>query len=279
MVEELRRIAKRLLEERKVEVIIGYQDISDNLTTPLFAKTALEVEKLTWNKFCLNNLAVYLNKLKGKIGIVAKGCDVKSIICLIQENQIKREDVVILGVACEGVEEEGTLLKKCKSCQVNTPSLYDELIGELKEKKDIESNGLEEVERLEEMSIDERWQYWEPYLNRCIRCYACRQVCPLCYCKKCIVEVTMPQWIPPRVSKSSNAFFHIIRAFHLAGRCIGCEECQRVCPMNIPLGLIGKKMTKEIKDMFDYLPGFDIESKPPLQNINKEEDPDEEFIR
>jgi Na+-translocating ferredoxin:NAD+ oxidoreductase RnfC subunit len=67
-----------------------------------------------------------------------------------------------------------------------------------------------------------------------------------------------------------------MRAFHLAGRCIGCGECERVCPMGLPLMKLNKKIEKEIKELFDYKPGIDTEQKP-LLAMFKPDDP-EEFI-
>ncbi|MDI6785389.1 MAG: 4Fe-4S dicluster domain-containing protein [bacterium] len=279
MIEDLKEKAKELLTSKKVDVVIGYEaGTYKDYASPSFAKTAKDVDRFVWNKNCVNNLAIYITKAKGKVGIIAKGCDVKSIIGIIQENQINREDVVIIGIACDGVEIDGEKADKCNFCDVHTPKIYDILIGDKIESKESSQDKYKEVAEIENKSPEERWKYWKDTLSKCIRCYACRQVCPLCYCDKCFVDTTVPQWIPMSVNEDNNMMFHMIRAYHMASRCIGCGECQRACPMNIPLNILSKKMTKEVEEMFGYTPGVDIEAKPAIQDFNKKEDPDKEFI-
>lgn len=279
MIDVLKEKAKELLTAGKVDLVIGYEaGTYKNCTTPSFAKTTEDVNKFVWNKNCVNNLAIYLTKIKGKIGIVAKGCDVKSIVGIIQENQIRREDVIIIGMVCEEMEIGGQKAQKCNYCQVNTPKIYDILVGEGKESKVFTADKYEEVKKIENMFSEERWKYWQEVLGNCIRCYACRQICPLCYCNKCFVDTTIPQWIPGSVNKNNNMMFHMVRAYHMASRCIECGECQRACPMEIPLNILSKKMSKEVEEMFGYTPGIDREAKPAIQDFDKERDPDKEFI-
>lgn len=302
MIRELQAKARELLREKKVDLIIGYEKTANgNQSTPCFIEEEKEVEKLSWNEDCVYNLSRYLVEIRREeagrspsksgqevvsrtVGIVAKGCDVKSIIGLIQEKQIKREEVVIIGVECEGVRSEHgeeMISQKCRDCQVHVPPEYDILIknrekAEEKRKRK-EKDLLLEVEEIEAKSVEERWQYWQTEFSRCIRCYACRQICPLCFCKECITDKTLPQWISPSPSSSANTVWNLVRAFHLAGRCIGCGECERACPVNIPLAKLNKKLEKEIKEMFGYEAGLDPNTKPPLADF-RQDDP-QEFIR
>ena len=279
MIEEIRQTAADLLENKTVDVIIGFgRGRNDQSVSPVFITQKDEVEQLVWNQACLNNLSVYLNrpgvKALGKPAIVAKGCDIKSIIGLIQENQIKREDVVIIGVDCafQGSPEP---LEKCLSCDCHTVKDVDRHIQDAELKSNLpeaSDAALKRLEELENKTPEERWEFWQEKLKNCIKCYACRQVCPLCYCNRCIVEKFTPQWISPSASQQGNLSWNVIRSYHLAGRCVGCGECERACPMDIPLGIVNQKMAKVIAEEFEYEAGEDIEKKPPLSDFNMEDD-------
>lgn len=283
---QLRSIARRLLESHQVGILVGYAKGSlPDTTTPFFATKPEDTDQLVWNRHCHNNLSVYLTKKLvrklGRVALVAKGCDVKSVVGLIQENQIKREDVLIIGIACDGVEVGGTPASKCHACDVKTPPLYDELVGQAtnhRQQQSPDKSGLEEeIRQIEQMDREERWNYWQQQFARCIRCYACRAVCPMCYCETCITDKHRPQWIPTSAHGKGNLAWNIIRALHLAGRCIGCDECARVCPAGIRLELINRKLALEIKQAFGYEPGKAVEINPPLATYRPEDK--EEFIR
>lgn len=287
MNEELINRAKELLESKEISLLIGFEEKMGR-TQPCFIKSENETSRLIFSEQCHNNLAVYLPRIKERVGIVAKPCDVKSIIGLIAENQVKRENIVIIGMVCKGIKQrlvgrgqkaegnghkEARLLPKCQACNQKTPVVYDILIREEKEER--ENLGNEDrfsaLIEFENMSVEQRWQYWLDQMKRCIRCYACRAACPLCYCPRCFADVTTPPWVHASVSVKNNIFFHIIRTIHLAGRCIDCGECERACPMNIPLSLLNLKMAKDVEELFNYTPGIDMLAKPPLQEFKKDD--------
>jgi formate dehydrogenase (coenzyme F420) beta subunit len=279
-------IAKELLESKKTDIIIGYEG-SPNRTRPVFITNTADAGKLVFNNYSLNNLSVYLTKKeirnKGKIGIIAKGCDIKSIIMLIKENQIKREDVYIIGMNCNGVADDfgkefpKGIAAKCVNCRLHTPEIYDVLVGELKPVSDLKDEHIEELKKISALNPEERFDFWENEFNKCIRCYACRQACPLCYCTECIADKSMPQWIENSSHGRGNFAWNLIRAFHLSGRCIGCNECERACPVNIPLSLLNRKMAMTAKEEFDYMAGIDINLPTLVGNYNNEDR--EDFIK
>ena len=283
--QELISKAKELFDTKEVDLLIGYQSDGEKRAKPLFVRNSQQAEKLIFNEYCLNNLATYLSrpdvKALKKVAIVAKGCDIRSIVMLISENQVSREDLFIIGMNCDHVvSPDGTGENdKCAYCKVRNPHLADLILGPpVKEK--CESNATihhTQLDTLEAMSQKERWAFWKEELSRCIRCYACRQACPLCYCERCIVDFNNPQWIDTRSNPRGNFAWNIVRALHLAGRCIDCGECERVCPANIPLMLLNQSLQEEVKDKFGWEAGFDPEAQPPLTTFRKEDD--EEFIR
>jgi coenzyme F420-reducing hydrogenase beta subunit len=270
--------AKELLTNGTLDLVIGYESIEPKKTRPIFITSPEDASKLVYNEYCLNNLSTYLTrpevKKAKKVGIVAKGCDIRSIVNLIIENQVPREHVYIFGMTCKGVDST-----KCKYCKVHNPHLYDIILGE-KVTETIEKDATiihEDVAEFNKKTREEKWAFWKDQLSKCIRCYACRQACPLCYCNRCIVDLNNPQWIDTRSNPKGDLAWNIVRAYHLSGRCIDCGECERVCPANIPLMLLNRTLQEEVKEKFHFESGYDLEACPPLTVFEK--DDSENFIR
>ena len=314
--QRLRDEAKALLEQGKVDYIIGFEPGSLKFTTtPLITRDKDSVDRLVINPFIVNNLSEYLTELKGRVGIVAKGCDSRSIVSLIQDNQVKREDIVILGVPCPGIIDlskvEGlvgkerdelddvtrdgdkvvvtvsgekkefpageVLFDNCLGCEFPTPEEYDVLLDKSDPPVIDKTASGKRIETLKEMSREQRWNFWEKEFSRCIRCYACRSVCPACFCDRCFVEESEPQWITPVPRWQENLTFQIIRNIHVAGRCTDCGECERACPVNIPLRSLTKEMYDITDDLYHFKAGMDKEAAP-LMTHYEATDP-EEFIK
>jgi len=273
--QRIREEARKLLQEKQVNLVIGYQrGWAEDVATPCFVTEESGVENLIFDEHCYHNLAKYLVGREGyltsrfvaeeerpKVAIVATPATLRTIVGLIQEHQFKRDAVVILGIL------DGTPAGTAPDIEV----------GRIEEDADEQERIQAEIQRLEGLNASERQAWWEQQFAKCIRCYACRQVCPFCYCEQCIADENQPQWIGRSPSLQNNTSWNVIRAFHLVGRCTGCGECDRVCPVKIPLSVLNAKLAAEVKEAFDYVAGMDMEVVPTL-NTFRDEDP-EEFIK
>ncbi len=288
--EALQKLASKLLQEGTVKVVIGYEEGPKGIR-PAFITSPDQCQRLVFNSRCVHNLAVFLSPRRsqvaalGRPAIVVKPCDAKAVAGLLRETQIKREDVEIISVRCGGVVRdpsgtaelnEKTVADRCVGCELKESSLSDHVVGQEAAAPAGTQRHDEKVAQLDNMSPKERWDFWQNEFKKCIRCYACRQVCPLCYCERCIFDKTRPQWVESSAHARGNLPFHMTRAQHLAGRCVTCDECERACPMGIPIGLLNRKMAKVMKERFEYQTNDNPEEPAPIGTFRL--DDEQEFI-
>jgi len=296
----IRAIARKLLEKGTVDVFIGYRKGSvPMMNEPILIKDASESDLLHWDSHCGLNLCNYLTKRVDRVGIVANGCNSRNIVTHIVENQIKREQLYIVGVPCTGVidhrtvrlavggreilevcenggvftvsgadfqetfEKKDFLRNNCALCIHRNPVEYDEMAADpVPEQKGVDPfQGIQAVER---KSPEEKQRHFRELLSPCIRCYACRNACPLCYCPTCFVDESRPQWVGKSIDPVDTMTFHFLRAYHCAGRCTDCGACERVCPVGIPVRELTRKLNKDVFELFGWEPGLDGQQRPPL---------------
>ena len=303
--EQLVEKASALLKDGTVTSVLGWKKGEfDYDVTPALFESEEELKDFVFSDFCGANLSKYLVKktksCEGKILVFLKPCDTYSFNQLLTEHRFDREKVYAVGIPCEGmadinkvrkitgdgissiecedklivnsiyedkpfeIDYNDVLLERCENCKSKKHVAYDELMGE--EGEILDSDRFDEVEKLEAMTPDERFAFWQGELSRCIRCNACRDACPACTCEVCVfnnpksgVENKSP------ANSFEEKMFHIIRAFHVAGRCTDCGECSRVCPQNIPLHLLNRKFIKDMNQCYgEYQAGAEVGTKAPL---------------
>jgi len=310
--EKMRQIAGRLLKDCTVEMVIGFRKgTMPMMNEPCFITAPEDADSLVWDSNCGINLANYLTNRKEKIAVFAKGCDSRNIVNHIVENKIQRDQLHIIGVPCTGMidkrkihgmvdgeilkvteteetvkvrtAEAETLLDKkevlqnnCALCIHRNPVISDEMLADpVEEQTDIDRYA--DVRKIEEMGDEEKWQFFEDLLAPCIRCYACRNACPLCYCPTCFVDESKPQWVGKGQDPIDIRTFHFLRAYHCAGRCTDCGACQRACPVGIDMRLLTRKLEKDCQEQFGWEAGLSLDSRPAL-DVYQANDP-EAFIK
>ena len=326
---KLREEAKKLLAEKKVDVIVGYEKGTLPLISlPCFITDPEDAEKLVWNAFCMQNLAKFVHDLllqhresqkrlkpadrtKKTVGIVARGCTTRSLVIHLPEKQYGRDDVVILGVPCTGYVErrkmdalvageeileasvagDSVLVKtiggerkvplkealadNCLACRFNNPLISDVMTGDQAPAMDV-TQEYARVDEFEKLSPDERWNYFSREMDKCVRCYACRNACPSCYCKVCFVEQSQPRWVGIGEDRSDTQVFQLMRLYHMAGRCVDCGSCIAVCPMGVDLRRFLKKLDKDALELFEHRAGISPD-EPAMLGTFRENDK-EDFI-
>jgi len=298
---KIRETAEKLLKEKQVDVFIGYiKGTVPMMNEPVLISDPDKADILYWDSFCGLNLCNYLTRREEKkIGILATGCNSRNIVTHIIENQIKREQLYIVGIPCTGmidhravsravgdgevleVEEDGDrftvrgndfekvfekkdfLQGNCKVCEHRNPVEYDEMIGEPVDEQEV-AEAYGDVEEIEGMASDKKWNFYTQMISDCIRCYACRNACPLCYCPTCFVDESRPQWVGKSIDPTDTMTFHVLRAYHCAGRCTDCGACERVCPVGIPVRQFTRKLNKDVFDLFKWEAGLSLDQRPPL---------------
>jgi coenzyme F420-reducing hydrogenase delta subunit len=274
--ESLRLRCRQLLADGTVKVVIGY-----GTRGPVCVAKPADVGRLVWNNQCSSNLTTYLKRQEvrklGRAAIVVKGCDERALVVLEKESQLDRKDLHVMGMACNGMGQP-----KCATCDVRVPRFADEVISEaapvpLAGPPNAALRGGAALEVLLAKPPAERMACWAREFERCVKCYACRQVCPLCYCERCIVEKNRPTVIDPSPTVKGNFAWHITRAFHLAGRCIGCDECTRACPAGIDLRLLNLSLAKAAQQHFGYRAGINRDAEPLIGAYSLQDK--ENFIR
>ena len=260
--------ARELLAAKTVQVVIGYGRGRRGEARALFIREAKQAGDLVWDDACRQNLAVYLMKTEvrqlGKAALVARPAALRTILQLAAENQVVDHGLLALTVNAAG-----------EVVQLTTLQAIEDYVAALGDGGNAEEKA--ELLELEAMSLEQRRLFWEEQFSRCLKCYACRAACPLCYCTRCTVECNQPQWIPVPAHDLGNLEWNVMRAMHLAGRCVDCGDCSRACPVGIPLHLLNRKLIGIVGENFAFRSGVAARADNAMSTF-KPNDP-EDFIK
>ncbi len=310
--QELINIAKQKLESGEVQRVLGWKK-GENAwdVEPAYFESVDALKDFVYDGFCGANLSKYMieaSKKEGKTLVFLKPCDSYSFNQLLREHRVSREKAYIVGVGCKGkisvnkipfdgilnvtgagypdteenltvetlygtetVSYKSAMLERCHVCKGKEHVVYDELVGESVDT--VDADRFAEVAKIEAMSPEEKFAFFQSELSKCIRCNACRNVCPACSCRKCVFDSTaFDSDQKANTTSFEEKMFHIIRAFHVAGRCTDCGECSRVCPQGIPLHLFNRKFIKDINALYgEYQAGADLDAKAPLTSFTTDD--------
>lgn len=263
---ELINRVSTLLAQKTIDVFIGYSQGSANRIRAAFITKPEQSSVLVFSENCSQNLSVYLLKKEvknlGKIGLLANVSALRSLMQLASECQIRDGEVLVL------FPDKDHIIEFSDFRAIET---FLEAIN-----PDISTEERSRIAALEAMSVSDRWSFWNMEFQKCMKCYACRAACPMCYCHRCTTDVNQPQWIPVASHERGNLDYHLMRAMHLAGRCVNCGECAKACPMDIPLNLLTYQLIDPIRKDFGAIAGMKADAVYALSTFTP--DDKENFI-
>ncbi len=250
--EPLKEVIRELLE--KVEGVVALRTASGHVAPHLFCELE-ELDELAISpKYPLPSTVRLIQTAhpEAKLAIVCRGCEERGLIEMAKRNQVNLDNIAVIGLACTREEAE-----ECRCAKPYPSVLVEAHVGER-----TEPVGDKLIEEFREKEVAERLAFWRSQFDKCIKCYACRNVCPQCFCPECTLEQEL--WVETGKVPPPFPSFHLIRAVHTAGKCVGCLECELSCPAHIPLTILYALIRQEVGEMFGYEPGADLDAQPPL---------------
>jgi len=245
---------RELLEQDRVDIFLGYKMVQGHPLPHCFTKENIdEIDELIVGnaRYSLEKMATKISAEHPdlKIGLLTRDCNQRALNVLYVWNQLNPDNIATISVNCCPSK-----LKEHGDCSYLEP----EPAGFLKKMVGMDNNM--NVEAAEAFSQKDRFDRWMYEFQKCIKCYGCRDICPVCFCKECSLEhpdLIATGTIPPEVP-----IFHLVRAVHMGGRCIDCGLCEDACPANISLRLLYRKVNEIVSDVFDYKTGIRADQSP-----------------
>jgi len=189
---------------------------------------------------------------QARLGIVLRGCEERGLVETAKHNQVNLNNVHAIGLNCTSEDAEF-----CRCARPYVGVWVTESVGER-----VEGVGDARLDAFLALPQGERLGFWQGVFSHCIKCYACRNVCPQCFCEHCALEQDI--WVEQGVIPPPFPSFHAVRALHTLGKCVGCRECELACPAEIPLTTLYSLLRRDVQAMFGYETGMDLEATPPF---------------
>jgi ferredoxin len=256
MIDDIRSLVENKLNE--LDGIVGLRQTDHGVAPYLFQRDDDITQLVLEPRYPLAQVASQLQKRfrEADFGIVARGCDTRALFEMTKRLQIDQDRLFILGFACTAEQAE-----KCY-CTEPVPNTMDwsqsVVLGDPVPSAKPNPVVLEH----ENLDWEERWDFWQKHFVKCIKCYGCRDICPVCFCEACALED--PMWVEPGLLAPNFPTYHLIKAMHMTTRCIACRQCELACPADIPLTVLYDLIRKDVADLIGYVPGADFDAKPPL---------------
>ncbi len=258
--QKVREIASQLLVNGQVDSVLGLGEQHGDVGPCLFQSEDDLASLVLEPRYPLANVYKLIQTRfpNGRLGVVVRGCDERALIEMAKRQQVDLDRLTLIGLACTEAQ--------AIECRCRYP--YPQRVDAGEKVEGVAPTADENVRRLLEQGFDERLAFWHHEFSKCIKCYGCRNACPVCICDECILEEEL--WVQPGVVPPDYASFQMIRAYHISDKCVGCGECEAACPMDIPLTRLYALVRETVKELFDYEAGADVAEPSPLATTLEE---------
>ena len=234
---------KQLFHKNKIKGFLAPRQEGEHVGPFLF-RDPMDLEQISITETVRYPMVKILMRLQRlhpgeALGVMVRGCEERAIHKLIRASQIDKNKIVLVGLPCS---EE--LAKRC-GCLKPYP---DSLIGDFKPETPVEPKLVTATPKNFIKDLEFLYENFE----RCIKCYGCRNICPLCFCRECTLEeetfISKTATPPP-----PNPDFLLTRAIHMVDFCVYCGLCEEACPAHIPLRTVYKIVANIISEYQGYL--------------------------
>ena len=263
MIDKIKMEIRKLFDSGRIEGFLGLREVNGHVGPHLFTGSA-DLEGLDLgdhkapgdSRYPLGKVLVTITRKypNATFGMLSRGCDERALKMLFSQNQLDPEKIVSVGIACPQ--------ELADACECMKPFPDNFVAG-----TPAEPRGFKSVAVMDEIGLDQRFKSWLGEFAKCVKCYGCRDVCPMCYCPECTLSGR--NLIDVGSLPGESPIFHLTRALHMAGRCIDCGLCSQACPADIPLRTLYKKVADIVEEEYQFRPGFS-EGTAPSVNISGE---------